>query len=137
MSGLRRCIGYTKNGKKCRSIINGEREDKFFCCDGHRPYNMEIFEQGCCICSEVNYGKGDLSMFRCGHVVHKKCYKEWLEHSTYESRICIFCRYEIDKKEQIEESEWIRNVKGVKVPSKRRSGTLMLNFLENLVPKKI
>jgi hypothetical protein len=141
ISTIRRCIGYSKNGKKCRAIINGNREDNFFCCDAHRPYNMDLFDTGCCICSTMEYGKGEVKMFRFGHVVHKKCYDEWLQHSTYESRICFICRYEIDKKNEVQEDmdgiRWIKTKKGVKVPSKKRNGNVTLDLIESFKSKAI
>ncbi len=111
---MNRCIGYTKTGKKCRAPLKGDK--RYFCCDNHKPYNKEIIEEdGCCICSENDFKRGELKMYRCGHAVHKECYQEWLKFSTYKEAVCMVCREPIDKKmEKKVNEEYDINGKGVK-----------------------
>jgi len=85
-----RCIGFTKNNKKCRAKINNN--NGFFCCREHEPKNNEILISGCYICSENIVKSSELLFFKCRHAVHKECYEEWLKFSTYETPICIICR---------------------------------------------
>ena len=87
---INRCIGYTKNNKKCRAkILNS---DSFFCCTDHEPKNKEILTSSCFMCSENIEKSSDLVFFKCKHAFHKQCYEEWILFSTYEDLICIICR---------------------------------------------
>ena len=45
---MNRCLGYTKNSKKCRA----KTVNKLFCCSNHEPINNDILERGCFICME-------------------------------------------------------------------------------------
>lgn len=92
---MERCIAYNKNNKKCRAKLNGKQ---FFCCESHRPLNYELITDGCFICDEKVDDIKDLYYFKCKHVMHKKCYDEWLKFSNYDSPICMLCRGEVLKK---------------------------------------
>ncbi len=131
---MNRCIGYTKTGKKCRAPLKEGR--KYFCCDSHKPYNKEIIEEdGCCICSETDFKKGELKMYRCGHAVHKECYQEWLKFSTYKESVCMVCREPIEKKlEKKINDEYDINDKGVKIKKYTTSVEEYKNFyfIQNL-----
>jgi hypothetical protein len=135
---MNRCIGYTKTGKKCRAPLKGDR--KYFCCESHKPYNKEIVEEeGCCICSENDFKKGELRMYRCGHAVHKECYQEWLKFSTYKEPVCMVCREPIEKKlEKKINEEYDINEKGVKI--KKYPSTVEENkyfyFIQSLILDK-
>ena len=89
----KRCNGYTKTNKKCRNII--KENQNFYCCKDHEPYNMDIFQNGCFICSENINSSKELIYFKCKHIVHRTCYNEWLKYSKYDNPICILCRKEI------------------------------------------
>ncbi len=112
---MNRCIGITKTGKKCRAPVKEERECKYYCCKAHEPFNMDFFEMGCFICGESEFKKGsDLVHLKCGHVLHKPCYTEWfIEHSTYDSKVCMICRNEVHKKIEEEMKDFVKNKKGV------------------------
>jgi len=89
-----RCIGFTKNNKKCRAIISNN-DNKFFCCDSHQPLNKEILKDGCFICMEKIEKSNELIYFKCKHIFHKPCYLDWLIYSTYKNSICLVCRNEV------------------------------------------
>lgn len=92
---MNRCIAYNKNNKKCRAkLMSGQ----FFCCESHYPINREIIDEGCFICMEKITSIEDMYYFRCKHVMHKKCYDEWLNYSNYGNNICMLCRGEVFKK---------------------------------------
>jgi hypothetical protein len=81
---------------------------------------------GCFVCSETDFKGNELMHLKCGHVLHKSCYTEWfLEHSTYEGRVCMICRFELYKKEgdEVEIKEFYKNKKGVK-----KKGGLMMSY---------
>ena len=118
---MNRCIGYTKTEKKCRAPVSETRENKYFCCKNHEPFNMDFFKDGCFICSDTEIDKKELKLLKCGHIMHQPCFEEWLkDHSTYDGRICLVCRYEIDKRNDqfdvidIPIKNWVINAKGVK-----------------------
>ena len=131
---MNRCIGYTKTGKKCRAPL--KEGFKYFCCENHKPYNKEIVEEdGCCICSETDFGKGELRMYRCGHAVHRECYQEWLKFSTYKESVCMVCREPIEKKlEKKINLEYDINEKGVKTKlyQEVQEEYKVYNFIHNL-----
>jgi hypothetical protein len=123
---MNRCIGITKSGKKCRAPVQEGRECKFYCCKSHEPFNMDFFQMGCFVCCETEFKSNELTHLKCGHVLHKSCYTEWfLEHSTYEGRVCMICRFELYKKEgdSIEIKEFYKNKKGVK-----KKAELIMNY---------
>jgi hypothetical protein len=95
-----RCIAYNKNNNKCRSKT---KDGSLFCCKSHEPLNKEMLTDGCFLCMEKIDNKNNILYFKCRHIVHKPCYNEWLQFSTYESPICIICRkntYTKKEKEQ-------------------------------------
>lgn len=100
-----RCIAYNKNNKKCRARLN---DKKFFCCESHKPLNYELIEDGCFICDEKITNVNELYYFKCRHIMHKKCYDEWLKYSNYDGPICMLCRGEVlrkpEKKKNIRQS---------------------------------
>ena len=114
-----RCNGYTKTGKKCRTLI--KEIGKFYCCKNHEPINVEILSSGCFICCENIENTRELIYFKCKHVVHRTCYDSWLEYSNYDNPICIICRKEINicntledtkknKKKVIVKKDYINNI---------------------------
>ena len=89
-----RCNGYTKTGKKCRTKLI--EKGKFYCCKNHEPHNMDIFSSGCFMCCENIESTKELIYFKCKHIVHRKCYDEWIGYSNYTNPICMICRKEIN-----------------------------------------
>ncbi len=100
-----RCIGYNKNGKRCRTRLR--KNQYLFCCENHKPYNKEIIEDGCFCCMEKIINHKDALLFKCNHLVHKVCFEEWMKNCTYEVPICILCRGEVynnnKKKEELKD----------------------------------
>ncbi len=91
---VNRCIGITKNGKKCRTRLR--KNQYLFCCENHKPLNSEIIEDGCFCCMEKIINHKDGIFFKCKHLVHKSCFVEWSKNnSTYETPICLICRNEV------------------------------------------
>jgi hypothetical protein len=86
---MNRCIGFTKNNYKCRAKT---KNNNLFCCKSHEPLNKEILENNCFMCMDKIINKNEILYFKCRHIVHKPCYLEWLEYSTYSEPICIICR---------------------------------------------
>jgi hypothetical protein len=91
---INRCNGYTKTGKKCRSKLT--EKGQFYCCKNHEPLNMDIFNSGCFMCCENVESTKELIYFKCKHIVHRKCYDEWIGYSNYTNPICMICRKEIN-----------------------------------------
>ena len=91
---INRCNGYTKTGKKCRSKLT--EKGQFYCCKNHEPLNMDIFSSGCFMCCENVESTKELIYFKCKHIVHRKCYDEWIGYSNYSNPICMICRKEIN-----------------------------------------
>jgi hypothetical protein len=93
---IKRCIAYNNKNRRCRAKI---RNNEMFCCDTHKPLNMELID-GCFICYEKIENVYDLYYFKCKHILHKSCYNEWVNHqdNTYEKSICMICRNEVLKK---------------------------------------
>lgn len=96
---IKRCIGLTRNGSKCRNKLMNDKEEELFCCNNHRPYNYDFIESGCFTCMEKIKDPNDMLLFKCNHIFHKNCYNEWLKYSTYELPICIICKKEVIKKQ--------------------------------------
>jgi hypothetical protein len=97
---MNRCPGINKNNKWCRNRVNG----KIFCCDNHKPINLDIVDNECFLCYEKINNSKELIFLRCRHAFHKECFLEWNKFSTYNTLICLICRYEVkeyDKKEKI------------------------------------
>lgn len=91
---VNRCMGITKNGKKCRTRLR--KTQYLFCCEDHKPLNSEIIEDGCFCCMEKIINHKDGIFFKCKHLVHKSCFLEWSKNnSTYETPICLICRSEV------------------------------------------
>ncbi len=91
---VNRCIGVTKNGKKCRTRLKPSQY--LFCCEEHKPLNSEIIEDGCFCCMEKIINHKDGIFFKCKHLVHKSCFLDWSKNnSTYETPICLICRAEV------------------------------------------
>ena len=91
---VNRCIGITKNGKKCRTRLR--KNQYLFCCEEHKPLNNEIIEDGCFCCMEKIINHKDGIFFKCKHLVHKSCFIDWSRNnSTYETPICLICRSEV------------------------------------------
>ena len=112
---MNRCIGFNKFKKRCRAPISSNRENQFFCCKSHEPFNMEIFEDGCFICGETEIKKEEYKMAQCDHLIHKPCHEKWLEHSTYAEDVCYMCRQKIRRDiENNQERKWKKTTKGVK-----------------------
>lgn len=88
-----RCIGYSKNNKKCRTRFK-KSANKYFCCKLHEPINMEIFTEGCIMCSE-KIPANEIVILRCKHAFHKNCLSEWFIYSTYNTLNCPLCRKEL------------------------------------------
>lgn len=92
-----RCIAFNKHNKRCRAkLIN----NNFFCCESHKPLNYDLIENGCFICTEKITSSNEIYYFKCKHIIHKKCYDEWLKYSNYSTNICMLCRGEVFKKPQ-------------------------------------
>ena len=83
---MRRCLGFTKTGKKCRSRI----KDGFFC-NSHLPYNFD--EPTCFTCCEDISNSNDIIVLECNHFFHKPCFHEWIDHSN--NMECPLCRHQI------------------------------------------
>ena len=89
-----RCIGYTKNNKKCRTRFK-KSANKFFCCKDHEPLNMELFTDCCIMCSEKVVDIKEVVVLRCNHAFHKNCLMEWYQYSTDDILNCPLCRKEL------------------------------------------
>lgn len=84
---MNRCIGFNKNGKRCKTRING---DKLICCDTHKPLNDDILES-CVMCCKINLKTNEISTLNCGHCFHNKCLNDFLDISP-DKYSCIYCR---------------------------------------------
>ena len=89
---MSRCIAINKNNNICRTKL---KDNQLFCCSSHYPYNRDIVEIGCFICTEKIDKQSDLMYLKCKHAFHKPCYEEWLKFSTYDTPICLICRNNI------------------------------------------
>ena len=119
---MSRCIGITKTGKKCRAPIQEGRDNKYFCCKSHEPFNMDFLEMGCFVCSEREFKSNEIVYLKCKHVLHKSCYTEWfMDHSTFKEKVCMICREEVYKKREEVEKEYMKSTKGVKKKMKMES----------------
>ena len=85
---MQRCIGYTKNKKKCRTRTKND----YFCCSNHEPYNLQDILKKCYICCEQLTVK-ELTILKCGHAHHTKCLHQLLQKTN----VCPYCRNEIYK----------------------------------------
>ena len=94
---MNRCMAYTCNNTKCRAKL---KEGQLFCCQNHEPINREIIEEGCLICMEKKLYPNDIIYFKCKHAFHKECYIDWLQYSTYDTKICMICRNIVLKQQQ-------------------------------------
>ncbi len=99
-----RCIGLTKTNKKCRAII---KNNEIFCCKEHYPFNTDLIEDFCFICQEKVEKSNDILFLKCRHAFHKPCFIEWLQYSTYENPICLFCRSVVFKNQREEKKNKI------------------------------
>lgn len=80
-----RCIGINDKGKLCRTRT---RVGSYFCCDAHRPKNLNNLEEECNICCEsVNIN--EIVVLKCGHAQHKECFKMWISRPN--SKYCPLC----------------------------------------------
>jgi hypothetical protein len=113
---INRCNGYTKTGKKCRSKL--PEKEKFYCCKNHEPLNMDIFSSGCFMCCENVESTKELIYFKCKHIVHRKCYDEWIGYSNYSNPICMICRKEINNN--------VNNVNNVNIDSKKNKKKVVI-----------
>ena len=102
-------MGYNKYKKICRAKTNNS---SYFCCKEHQALNMDLIEDGCFMCCEKIESRSELLLFHCNHLLHKKCYEEWLKYSTYDEKICILCRQEISRENK--NINQIKNKKKVK-----------------------
>jgi hypothetical protein len=129
-----RCIGFGKK-LRCRARIAEGRENSYFCCKDHEAFNMDFFTDGCCMCLEKDLPRKDIKMLRCGHVIHYPCYLEWLSFSTYENKICIVCRKEVEKKKQ-EGDKIVGNLtikpNGVKEQIEEGDGYYIYDYIQQL-----
>jgi len=89
-----RCIGNNKNNQKCRTRCN---EDQYFCCEAHKPKNLESLKEECRICCEI-VPESEVIVLRCGHAQHKYCYFRWINKQP--RPICPIClkKYNYKKK---------------------------------------
>lgn len=99
-----RCIGLTKNNKRCRAKINC---DKLFCSNSHYPFNADIVEDCCFICQEKVKTPNEILFFKCRHAFHKPCFIEWLQYSTYENIVCLYCRSIVCSNQRCEKQQKI------------------------------
>ena len=103
MLNIKRCIGINKNKKRCRKKLNNKQ--KYYCCDSHKPLNLNdegVVECFCC-CDDIE--PSDLWHLKCGHAFHKACFSTWLnkfsenkDNSKYvhENELqCPLCRQNI------------------------------------------
>ncbi len=89
-----RCAGYTINGKRCRTRL--KETQYLYCCEAHKPLNDTILEEGCFCCCEPLINHKDVIHFKCKHLMHKKCYYQWIkENSNYDEPICLLCRQSV------------------------------------------
>jgi len=117
-SKINRCIGYTKNNKKCRAKIFN---NNFFCCTDHEPKNREILTSNCFMCYEKIEKSSDLLFLKCRHAFHKQCYEEWIVFSTYDELICMICRSSTNLHKFLKKKEDENNEKQVLVKYKKKS----------------
>ena len=106
MSNIKRCIGINKNKKRCRKKLGSEQE--YYCCNNHKPLNLndEGFVECFCCCDDIK--PSDLWHLKCGHAFHKECFSIWLKKFTenknsseyvHEDQLqCPLCRENIYKK---------------------------------------
>jgi hypothetical protein len=92
MMSHNRCIAINKNDKKCRAKL---KENQLFCCISHYPINEDLITDGCFICNERINNPNEILYFTCKHAFHRPCYNEWLQYSTYDTKICLLCRKDI------------------------------------------
>ena len=95
---MNRCMGFTKNNKRCRAKINiqdgqdGQYEKKYFCCESHEQINKDIIGNQCFMCMDIISDIKQFVIFRCKHMFHKECYYEWSKFSGESENICMICR---------------------------------------------
>ena len=112
-----RCIAYNSNGKKCRTRCP---PGTFFCCEAHKPKNLENLKEECCICcDEVEVE--DMIQLKCGHVQHKNCYFRWINKLNKPS--CPLCKAEFNKR--VKPNKKKMKKKKVKNNSKNNSNEIM------------
>ena len=89
-----RCIGINKKNQRCRTRCN---ENQYFCCEAHKPKNLESLKEECRICCE-NVPESEVIVLRCGHAQHKYCYFRWINKQPHP--ICPIClkKYNYKKK---------------------------------------
>ena len=95
---MSRCIGINKHGKKCRRKIKSDNVHEYFCCNNHKPFNIDILIDDCIMCSE-KFNIVDLKILKCNHAFHAPCLQEWFSKSIeinkiYECPICLkeYCK---------------------------------------------
>ena len=106
----RRCLGYTRDGKRCRTRVNGSKNDlfntlmlddkknaeealsEFYCCNAHMPANIHaVLDDGCIICgADYNVLANDVVHLQCRHVFHRPCLSNWFAMSI--KKTCPMCR---------------------------------------------
>lgn len=100
---MSRCIGINKYGKKCRRKLKSESPcelpNEYFCCNQHKPLNIDILTDDCIMCSE-KFNMVDLKILKCNHAFHTQCLQEWFIKSKETNHIfeCPICLKEYCKK---------------------------------------
>jgi hypothetical protein len=96
---MTRCIGINKYGKKCRRKIKSDSPNEYFCCNNHKPLNIDILTDDCIMCSE-KFNIVDLKILKCNHAFHTQCLQEWFSKSKENNEIyeCPICLKEYCKK---------------------------------------
>lgn len=88
-----RCLGLNKYKKRCRKKI----ESGFYCCDNHKPINLEDNGMINCFCCCEDIKPNLFTNLKCGHSFHKECLKNWFESlnknniESYDSNNIIEC----------------------------------------------
>jgi len=107
---MNRCISINNN-KQCRAKT---RDNNLFCCKKHEPINRELIENGCFMCMEKIEKSTEILYFKCHHAVHKPCYIDWLEFSTYEEPICMICRnVAFHRKDEIKKDKKYKHIEDI------------------------
>lgn len=98
-----RCISYNKKKKRCRTRLG--KNQKYFCCDKHKPPNYDMIKESCYICSK-ELKIEDMIILKCNHIHHLSCLDEWYQTTDErdgKSLKCPLCRqviYIIQEKQE-------------------------------------
>lgn len=83
-----RCQGYNDKGKKCHTRI---ASDKLYCCEKHKPKNLDEIMEECTICC-LDLKNEDIKVLKCGHAHHRSCLNSWMDKCPYGKQNCPYCR---------------------------------------------